>query len=224
MHDLPQIASAPEFNEPTLDTSPSGDDDRQSKFYAASLAAIERFSEQLDRKDRLAEKKDERMQALEREVVVLRASTASLQRANDDARSAYNAAQIDRQVTLDRMVAEIDELRSVRDELRESDLARGQLLGKIAVLRTESARDRETVRVGTAELETERERLLALSRENTDRAQRLDAIELEHTRAQIAAVDALLGQIHRSFFWKLKLALATLRSSLRSIARTAVRR
>jgi len=218
------MASPPEFNEPTLDTSPSGDDDRQSKFYAASLAAIERFSEQLDRKDRLAEKKDERMQALEREVVVLRASTASLQRANDDARSAYNAAQIDRQVTLDRMVAEIDELRSVRDELRESDLARGQLLGKIAVLRTESARDRETVRVGTAELETERERLLALSRENTDRAQRLDAIELEHTRAQIAAVDALLGQIHRSFFWKLKLALATLRSSLRSIARTAVRR
>jgi len=75
-----------------------------------------------------------------------------------------------------------------------------------------------------AEIETERERLLALSRENTDRAQRLDAIELEHTRAQIAAVDALLGQIHRSFFWKLKLALATLRSSLRSIARTAVRR
>jgi len=218
------MVSAPEFNGPTLDTSPSGDDDRQSKFYAASLAAIERFSEQLDRKDRLAEKKDERMQALEREVVVLRASTASLQRANDDARSAYNAAQIDRQVTLDRMVAEIDELRSVRDELRESDLARGQLLGKIAVLRTESARDRETVRVGTAELETERERLLALSRENTDRAQRLDAIELEHTRAQIAAVDALLGQIHRSFFWKLKLALATLRSSLRSIARTAVRR
>jgi len=218
------MASPPEFNEPTLDTSPSGDDDRQSKFYAASLAAIERFSEQLDRKDRLAEKKDERMQALEREVVVLRASTASLQRANDDARSAYNAAQIDRQVTLDRMVAEIDELRSVRDELRESDLARGQLLGKIAVLRTESARDRETVRVGTAEIETERERLVALSRENTDRAQRLDAIELEHTRAQIAAVDALLGQIHRSFFWKLKLALATLRSSLRSIARTAVRR
>ena len=218
------MASPPEFNEPTLDTSPSGDDDRQSKFYAASLAAIERFSEQLDRKDRLAEKKDERMQALEREVVVLRASTASLQRANDDARSAYNAAQIDRQVTLDRMVAEIDELRSVRDELRESDLARGQLLGKIAVLRTESARDRETVRVGTAELETERERLVALSRENTVRAQRLDAIELEHTRAQIAAVDALLGQIHRSFFWKLKLALATLRSSLRSIARTAVRR
>jgi chromosome segregation ATPase len=218
------MASPPEFNEPTRDTSPSGDDDRQSKFYAASLAAIERFSEQLDRKDRLAEKKDERMQALEREVVVLRASTASLQRANDDARSAYNAAQIDRQVTLDRMVAEIDELRSVRDELRESDLARGQLLGKIAVLRTESERDRETVRVGTAELETERERLVALSRENTVRAQRLDAIELEHTRAQIAAVDALLGQIHRSFFWKLKLALATLRGSLRSIARTAVRR
>ena len=218
------MASPPEFNEPTRDTSPSGDDDRQSKFYAASLAAIERFSEQLDRKDRLAEKKDERMQALEREVVVLRASTASLQRANDDARSAYNAAQIDRQVTLDRMVAEIDELRSVRDELRESDLARGQLLGKIAVLRMESARDRENVRVETAELETERGRLVALSRENTVRAQRLDAIELEHTRAQIAAVDALLGQIHLSFFWKLKLALATLRGSLRSIARTAVRR
>ena len=213
MHDRLQTAP-PERNDLQLDSSKSTDDDRQAAFYAASLAAIERFSEQLDRKDRLVEKKDERVQALEREIVSLRASIASLQRTNDDARSAYNAAQIDRQRNLDRLVAEIEELRSVRDELRMSDLARGQLLGEIAALR-----------VGVvAELETERERLIALSRETTDRAQRLDTIEIDQTRAQIAEVDALLGQIHRSFFWKLKLALATLRGPLRSIVRSAVRR
>ena len=209
MQDRLQTAP-PELNDLTLDTSPSGDDDRQAKFYAASLAAIERFSEQLDRKDRLVEKKDERAQALEREIVALRASIASLQRTNDDVRTAYNAAQVDRQRSLHLLTTEIDELRSVRDDLRASDLARGQLLGEIAELR--------------AVIVPERERLLALSREKTDRAQRLDAIELERTLAQIAEVDALLGQIHRSFFWKLKLALGALRSPLRSIVRTAVRR
>ncbi len=213
MHDRLQTAP-PERNDLPLDSSQSADDDRQATFYAASLAAIERFSEQLDRKDRLVEKKDERVQALEREIVSLRASIASLQRTNDDARSAYNAAQIDRQRNLDRLVDEIEELRSVRDELRMSDLARGQLLGEIAALRLGVA----------AELETERERLIALSRETTDRAQRLDTIEIDQTRAQIAEVDALLGQIHRSFFWKLKLALTTLRGPLRSIVRSAVRR
>ena len=213
MHDRLQTAP-PERIDLPLESSPSADDDRQATFYAASLAAIERFSEQLDRKDRLVEKKDERVQILEREIVSLRASVASLQRANDDARSAYNAAQIDRQRNLDRLVAEIEELRSVRNELRLSDLARGQLLGEISELRGG----------GVTELETERERLIALSRETTDRAQRLDAIELNHTRAQIAEVDALLDQIHRSFFWKLKLALTTARSPLRSIVRSAVRR
>ncbi len=224
MHDRLQTAAS-EFSDLKFDANASADDDREAKFYAASLAAIERFSEQMDRKDRLVEKKDERVQALEREIASLRASIAGLQRTNDDARSAYSAAQADRQRTLDLLMAEIDELRSVRDDLRASDIARGHLLGEIAVLRAEFARERETMRSEiVAELETERERLLALSRETTERAQRLDAMELERTRAQIAEVDALLGQIHRSFFWKLKASLSTLRGPLRSILRTAVRR
>lgn len=237
MHDRLQAAPS-EVHDLAHDASLPGDDDRQAKFYAASLAAIARFSEQLDREDRLVEKKDERAQALEREIVALRTTIASLQRANDDARSAYDAAQSDRQRTVDRFTAEIIELRLVRDDLRASDLARGKLLGKLAEMRTEYARDFQAVRADTeyardreamradaeAALATERERVVALSRETTERAQRLDAVELERTRAQIAEVDALIGQIHRSFFWKIKLALGTVRSPLRSLVRTAVRR
>ena len=224
MHDRLQAAPS-EVHDPGLDASSPGDDDRQSKFYAASLAAIARFSEQLDREDRLVEKKDERALALEREIVGLRTTIASLQRANDDARSAYNASQSDCQRTVDRFTAEIVELRSVRDDLRASDLARGQLLGKLAEMRTEYARGRQAVRSDDeAALATERERIVALSRETTERAQRLDAVELERTRAQITEIDALIGQIHRSFFWKIKLALGKVRSSLRSLVRAAVRR
>ncbi len=304
MHDRLQTAPS-DFDDLALEASPAAEHQRQSNFYAASLAAIERFSEQLDRKDRLVEKKDERAQSLEREIVALRASIASLQRTNDDVRSAYNAAQADRQRTIDRLTAEIDELRSVSDELRASDLARiellkemselrqdevrasdlaraellnemsemrvafererdeelqasehaqGELLERIAEMRAEFSREREEYQQiydlarekllgeiaevrsefslerdhlrasAEAELASERDRLFALSREITERAQRLYASELERTRAQSAEVDALIHQIHRSFFWKLKLALSTVRRPLRSIVRTAVRR
>ncbi len=282
MHDRLQTAPS-DFDDLAFDTSPSAENHRQSNFYAASLAAIERFSEQLDRKDRLVEKKDERAQSLEREIVALRASIASLQRTNDDVRSAYNAAQSDRQRTIDRLTAEIGELRSVRDELRASDLARAELLNEMSEMRIEFARERgdalrvsdlareeqlneisemrveflrereddlrannlarekllceiaemrsdfsqerDRLRAGVeTDLATERDRLFALSREITERAQRLYASELERTRAQSAEVDALIRQTHRSVFWKLKLALSTVRRPLRSIVRTAVRR
>lgn len=198
-----------------------GEDERRSQFYAASLAAIERFSEQLDRKDRHLELKDERLQTLERELVQLRAAIASLQRTNDDARSAYNAAQIDRQRTIDRLYVEIEELRGLRDELRSSDEARGRLLEKIAALEAALVAVREQA---TADRARDRAELYDELREERDRLNRIVTAEIDRTRAQIAEVDASIVHIQRSFFWRLKLRLAALRSPFRSMVRAAVRR
>lgn len=152
-----------------------GDDDRQTAFYAATLAAIERFSEQLDRKDRYLERKDERLQVLERENAQLRTAVANLQRTKDDIRSSYIAVLSDRHLTIERLHDEIAEL--------ERSLA---------------AR--------------ERSHLIALNE-----------LEIDRTRAQMAEIDGLIAQIQRSFFWRLKLRLGTLRTPLRSLLRATVR-
>jgi len=177
------------------------EDATRAQFYAACAAAIERLTEQLDRRDRAIELKDERQQSLDREILQLRAAIVNSQRSNEDARAAYNTASTDRQRALDRLGDEVKELRNLRDALRESDAARGALIEKNLALETELAR------------------VVRLSKEVTAR----NEAEIELTRAQIAQVDSMILQIHRSFFWRLKTRLSILRSPLRAV-RAAVRR
>jgi len=186
------------------------DDGGSAGFYAASIAVIERLTEQLDRRDRSIALKDERQQGLDQEVVQLRAAIANLQRSNVDARSAYNAGQVDRQRTI-----ELNELRSLHGSLRKSDESRAALVEKNLALET-AVRE---LRAELASARLERARVVALSKEITAR----NRIEIERTRVQIAQVDAMIAQIHRSFFWKLKGRLSMLRSPLRSV-RAVVRR
>lgn len=193
------------------------DDDGRAQFYAASIAVIERLTEQLDRRDRSIALKDERQQGLDQEIVQLRAAIANLQRSNVDARSAYNAGQVDRQRTI-----EINELRSLHESLRKSDESRAALIEKNLVLETAVRELRSELASEREERASEREeraRVVALSKEITAR----NHIEIERTRVQIAQVDAMIAQIHRSFFWKLKGRLSMLRSPLRAV-RAVVRR
>ena len=96
-----------------------GDDQRLAQFLPAFLAALERFAAQLERKDRILENKEERLRGLDHEIVQLRAAIAKLQRNNEETRRTFNAAQVERQHTIDRLQEEIEKLRAMLDHSQE---------------------------------------------------------------------------------------------------------
>lgn len=192
-----------------------GDDDRLAQFFSASLAVIERFSGQLERKDRSLDLKEERLRSLDQEIVQLRAAIAKLQRASDDTRRAFNAAQLERQRTIERLGDEIEVLRAMHEGSRVLEDANVRV-SDTAALGASRVGPRQNnlgkggiARAGTPEeLRDERERLV-----------RSNQIEIDRTRAQIAEVDAMIAAIQRSFFWRVKARLTMLRSSVRAAVR-----
>ena len=192
-----------------------GDDDRLAQFFSASLAVIERFSGQLERKDRSLDLKEERLRSLDHEIVQLRAAIAKLQRASDDTRRAFNAAQLERQRTIERLCDEIEVFRAMHEGSRVLEDANVRVsntaaLGASRVGPRQNNLDKGGIaRAGTPEeLRDERKQLV-----------RSNQIEIDRTRAQIAEVDAMITAIQRSFFWRVKVRLAMLRSSLRAAVR-----
>lgn len=178
-----------------------GDDDRLAQFFSASLAVIERFSDQLERKDRSLDLKDERLRSLDHEIVQLRAAITKLQRSNDDARRSFNAAQLDRQRTIERLGDEIEVLRAKHEKSRALEDPNVRVVPR--------QKNLGIVRAGTPEeLRDERDWLV-----------RSNQAEIDRTRAQIAEVDAMIAAIQRSFFWRIKMRLAMLRSSVRAAVR-----
>ena len=193
----------------------AGDDDRLAQFFSASLAVIERFSGQLERKDRSLDLKEERLRSLDHEIVQLRAAIAKLQRASDDTRRAFNSAQLERQRTIERLGDEIEVLRAMHDGSSVLEDANIHVSHTAAVgasrvgPRHNKLGKGGIARAGTPEeLRDERKRLVCSNQ-----------IEIDRTRAQIAEVDAMIAAIQRSFFWRVKMRLTMLRSSVRAAVR-----